>query len=810
MSKHKKKDVPKSKSILGMFAAQRQRHINDGYIEPPEEKIKWEKLSKCTTNNDIEKACIDDDTDRENKSLTPGNKKRKSSETAESKNEKPQKKIKETEPLKNNDNSHVEKEEASDNVETSKPQVTFYNEVTSNDEPSEKEFEAETVNENINESNEDPRVKYKNPYYWENFKTIINTVLENEEDSNLFNADEKETVADFYRLSDGAQKLYIRLFQRKYKWITVDKINYDEIGDCRGYLNELVQSGFLIGNDKLDDVESVLKLLSSPDLKSLAKSLHITTTNKQKHQLLNAILSHCKKPSISAMFGASKSGTSGMVFKRAKSYIEDCYKLVSNTREVFTCFLMLFNLSDTAFDDDDPNGGQQQLFQMLMSQMGKIVYPKYKIQRDAIIFKYREQFLKFTIALTQHYEMLQAMGNNDFDTAKEIYEDTRVVYQAYSNDQALLDSDKALPIYLRCFTATSIYTRLMTQGVELLQKLRQYEMAVQQLEVLLSQEVYCLRYRGRWYDRLALNLEQHLKQPQKSLDVIKSGLDDVYVRTGRRLALFQRAERICNSPSHKKLKCHLLEIHHDDVIDAPKETISGRLLPHSAPGSKTVFIRPNTGADSNCDEVTLCSVEDLSIEHYKDQGYDQGLHGEGSTFCTLFGLLNWDIIFKDDLPDVFRNPYQTSPLDFHSDCFYAQRKSEFDTQIKTIKEASIEQLQEMITKCWEAHQGELCAGVNWELFNDLPHILGLVKCIGGPKLAGICERLARDYRNSCSGVPDLVVWSTTDDIFKVVEVKGPGDRLSTKQILWLDYLLKLKVDACVCHVSAVAAKKLTR
>lgn len=34
-----------------------------------------------------------------------------------------------------------------------------------------------------------------------------------------------------------------------------------------------------------------------------------------------------------------------------------------------------------------------------------------------------------------------------------------------------------------------------------------------------------------------------------------------------------------------------------------------------------------------------------------------GIHGEGSTFSTLFGLLMWDIVFMDVL-DVFRTPYQ--------------------------------------------------------------------------------------------------------------------------------------------------------
>lgn len=35
-----------------------------------------------------------------------------------------------------------------------------------------------------------------------------------------------------------------------------------------------------------------------------------------------------------------------------------------------------------------------------------------------------------------------------------------------------------------------------------------------------------------------------------------------------------------------------------------------------------------------------------------------GIHGEGSTFITLYGILMWDIIFMDDIPDVFRNSYQ--------------------------------------------------------------------------------------------------------------------------------------------------------
>ena len=37
-------------------------------------------------------------------------------------------------------------------------------------------------------------------------------------------------------------------------------------------------------------------------------------------------------------------------------------------------------------------------------------------------------------------------------------------------------------------------------------------------------------------------------------------------------------------------------------------------------------------------------------------------------------------------------------------------------------------------------------------------------------------------------------------LFQVSEVKGPGDRLSVKQILWLDYLVNFGIKAETCYV----------
>lgn len=95
--------------------------------------------------------------------------------------------------------------------------------------------------------------------------------------------------------------------------------------------------------------------------------------------------------------------------------------------------------------------------------------------------------------------------------------------------------------------------------------------------------------------------------------------------------------------------------------------------------------------------------------------------------------------------------------------------------------------------------------------------------------------MSKDYRHCRAGLPDLVVWNTSNNSYKVnpqqilvlsleggvfpcemvkldfhyfqiVEVKGPSDRLSQKQQIWLDELHKLGADVEVCHVVATGAR----
>ena len=86
--------------------------------------------------------------------------------------------------------------------------------------------------------------------------------------------------------------------------------------------------------------------------------------------------------------------------------------------------------------------------------------------------------------------------------------------------QSLLDysskygpDDLELPLFLRRYTAGSVYVYILNKRIDALQCLKKYSEAVDLIRMLIGQDVYLPTHRGHWYERLALNVEQHLKEP---------------------------------------------------------------------------------------------------------------------------------------------------------------------------------------------------------------------------------------------------------------------------------------------------------
>ena len=132
--------------------------------------------------------------------------------------------------------------------------------------------------------------------------------------------------------------------------------------------------------------------------------------------------------------------------------------------------------------------------------------------------------------------------------------------------------------------------------------------------------------------------------------------------------------------------------------------------------------------------------------------------------------------------------------------FYDKRKEEIEQRLADIQRWSHEEVIEFVTPIWESCHEITSSPVNWELFSSLNHFLSLLKCFNGEQLSGLCRRLMMNHRHTRSGFPDLTLWDVRGKRLLFVEVKGPNDRLSNKQILWIDYLNAIGIEAIVCHV----------
>uniref|UniRef100_A0A8C3IZX2 Fanconi-associated nuclease n=1 Tax=Calidris pygmaea TaxID=425635 RepID=A0A8C3IZX2_9CHAR len=644
------------------------------------------------------------------------------------------------------------------------------------------------------------------PYYLQNFLAVLRAVLENEDDVRLFDEQDMNVITKFCKLSVGGQKLYVRLFQRKLNWLKVNKIEYGEISmDLSPVIEELAEARFLQTESELEDLCEGLDLLSAPELKTLAKIFHLPNPNGQKQQLVDDFLRLAKQRSV---FSKSQAGIGTVILKRVKDLAGKSVRVCKGPRAVFSRILLLFSLSESMEDEEAGSAGQGQLSTVLMVNMGRMVFPSYTVNRKTQVFQDREDLIRYATAAHLSNDIGTAMVNGNWEEANQLYMCAKETWNELKTHPSL-SYHRALPEYLRHFTVGWVYTRILSQGVEILQRLHLYKEAVQELQTLLSQDVYCTDSRGRWWDRLALNLHQHLKNTKKAIECIRRGLADPFVRTGHRLALYQRALRIRDSPSCKQFRSLFHDLPVITVEDVTHVTIKGKMCPQMGMG-KSVFLMEDIGDKEGGEDFSvstvMCSVEELALTHYRQNGFDQGIHGEGSTFMTLYGILMWDIIFMDDIPDVFRNSYQTCPLDLYTDSFYENRRDAIEARLQQLHTASSETLAKLIADVWTAQEGKAAALVTWGRFISLQQVQSLVSCLGGMFLSGVFRRLSKDLRHCRGGLPDLVVWRTHTNDFKLVEVKGPNDRLSHKQILWLSELKKLGAAVEVCHVQAVGGK----
>lgn len=171
---------------------------------------------------------------------------------------------------------------------------------------------------------------------------------------------------------------------------------------------------------------------------------------------------------------------------------------------------------------------------------------------------------------------------------------------------------------------------------------------------------------------------------------------------------------------------------------------------------------------------------------------------ENTLFCSLFGLLFWDIIFTP-IRGAFINAFQRGPLDLFSEHFYRDRKIQIDQRLDQLQS---DQWQSTVIHHFETRQGIANYFVNWAVINAtlLEHCF---TSIPRTHLQKIFQQILQHPGFFSSGFPDLIRFhrtSSPDTRYDLIEVKAPGDKLQANQKRWFQFFAQHQMPAQVLWI----------
>ncbi|QEM83276.1 VRR-NUC domain-containing protein [Halomonas binhaiensis] len=171
---------------------------------------------------------------------------------------------------------------------------------------------------------------------------------------------------------------------------------------------------------------------------------------------------------------------------------------------------------------------------------------------------------------------------------------------------------------------------------------------------------------------------------------------------------------------------------------------------------------------------------------------------ENALISGLFGLLCWEAIFAP-LPGAFFHPFHHAPADLRQPDFVSRRRPLFDTALRMLDDG---RYRDIILARWRDKYGIANPFVNWGWLDEELITLAL-EHVSAEHLKAMCERLLHDPAANRAGLPDLIQFlpdATEGPRYRLIEVKGPGDRLQDNQKRWLAFFSRHAIPAEVCHV----------
>ncbi|KKY23625.1 putative coiled-coil domain-containing protein mtmr15 [Diplodia seriata] len=468
---------------------------------------------------------------------------------------------------------------------------------------------------------------------------------------------------------------------------------------------------------------------------------------------------------------------------------------------------------------------------IILAKIARRNYPDYVVSRSANIFASRALLLEFEASLRTQFRVDNILefngtpGPKDLQVILDLFEDVYprwlvLIQEEQAKEDSIYISGEGA--YLRRLSPAWVYTRIVHKATYVLGKFKQHKREHELLTELLTQRLFHASRRGAWYQRKAL-LEEHYmaglmpsegrsEESQKrhwrqiALQTCEEGLQDNLVHQiyhydlQKRVAKLEKALKIAkrfqHSFSHVRLATPVevtiegIRIERESTPDKNRRNSSPFPTTARRGIRRTIWLDEHEGGGE-------CSVEAMCLSHYRAQGW-KGFHSEGGIVRTLFAHLFYDVLFAY-VPNVFQTPFQTCPLDLHTDAFFPTRLSEINHRLARIANGDAPRL---IRGVWDAHaERKTCVvGLDWAF--EVGDLVEIAECFEGEALATVCRVVAQEYGQRGGGVPDLFLWHPERGEVMFAEVKSENDRLSDTQRLWIHVLTGAGVGVQLCNAVA--------
>ncbi|MEH0155197.1 VRR-NUC domain-containing protein [Limibacter armeniacum] len=230
-------------------------------------------------------------------------------------------------------------------------------------------------------------------YYLHNFLKLLDFVNERYDDMLIEN--EKQFYKTFTKLSEGAQRLYVRLVTRKGPYFRLDKVAYAEIPELDQAVDELELAGFFAVNPRLA-LPLALHTITKPELVDFLKDV------PELSEFVN--LSASKQQLVAEIASLEEAQVWALLEKRFTFLLP----LYQETVEIYR-LLFFGNL-------------EQELSEFILEDIGVLRYEPYEIRDEDRFFQQRqvvEDLHAFTYANAElwdglqsnHLEKVMAIGN---------------------------------------------------------------------------------------------------------------------------------------------------------------------------------------------------------------------------------------------------------------------------------------------------------------------------------------------------------------------------------------------------------------